>query len=193
MSGGGGGGGRRKRAEEEEEKVEGEEEEEASSILCPPCGSMFPPPPPPLTSRHLATSLKAGRLLPASQRSAGLRPGPPAPFDLHVTRRLGGASQQRIDSKHLRLLLVEPSALKRVCVCLSRCLLLLRPRAQARNPGVEADGSAHQPGQPRGDGGQVSPDAEGPEPGESAAQDDEDLPEVNVSASVLLIFAIQHG
>lgn len=72
-------------------------------------------------------------------------------------------------------------------MCVSRC-----PRAQARNPGVETDGSAHQPGQSRGDGGQVSSDAEGPKPGESAAQVDEDLPEVNISASALLIFNIQH-
>lgn len=32
----------------------------------------------------------------------------------------------------------------------------------------------------------MSPDAEGPQPGESAAQDDEDLPEVNISPSLSL-------
>lgn len=126
------------------EKVE--EEEEASSIVRLPCGSVFLPSPLPLTSRHLATSLK-GRLLPTSQRSAGLHPGPLALLDPHVTRRLGGASQQPIDPKHLRLLLVEPSVLKQVFVS-PAVSCVLRPRAQARNPGVEADGSAHQPGQP---------------------------------------------
>ena len=43
---------------------------------------------------------------------------------------------------------------------------------------MEADGPEDQPCEPRGDGHQMPPDAEGAESGEHTAQHDEDLPEV---------------
>lgn len=55
---------------------------------------------------------------------------------------------------------------------------------------MEADGSAHQPRQPGGDGGQMPPDAESPQPGESAAQDDEDLPEVNTQLRTCTVYIL---
>ena len=48
---------------------------------------------------------------------------------------------------------------------------------------MAADGPEDQPGEPRGDGHQVPPDAEGPEPGECSAQHDEDVPEVRDASS----------
>lgn len=36
----------------------------------------------------------------------------------------------------------------------------------------------------------MSPDAEGPQPGESAAQDDEDLPEVNVQPHTCTVYIL---
>lgn len=57
---------------------------------------------------------------------------------------------------------------------------------------MAADGSAHQPRQPGGDGGEMSPDAESPQPGESAAQDDEDLPEVNIQLRTCTVICLNY-
>lgn len=59
---------------------------------------------------------------------------------------------------------------------------LCPPRTQARDPGLEANSSAHQPRQPRGDSCEVPPDAESPQPGKSSPQDDENLPTVRRKA-----------
>lgn len=115
----------------------------------------------------------------------------------------GGSHIGHIDWKHHHVLsaveditkqisvinVLHPAAELHHCnfeVCVSymhwtSAVLSLPCRTQAWDPGLEANSSAHKPRQPRGDSCEMSFNAKSPQPGESAAKHDEDLPKVKES------------